>query len=162
MAFFNTPLRKAELSIGVEAIRYHAFGQTPLKELVVRNPDCLVYAGDDTAEDLKSLGDNPTSLKVFSKLVGNRGSYIPSHCDEEYNEDFYYYIENFAAKAGCKFYALGVFSDGIFAETDIVHVIGNHETFASTENTAKNARAIFGVRRRARRIMGRPLVFSLR
>lgn len=41
--------------------------------------------------------------------------------------------------------SLGVFSDGIFAETDIVHVIGNHETFASTENTAKNARAIFGV-----------------
>ena len=111
MVCYNTPLRKAELSIGVEAIRYHAFGQTPLKELVVRNPDCLVYAGDDTAEDLKSLGDNPTSLKVFSKHVGNRGSYIPSDCDEEYNGDFYYYIENFAAKAGCKFYALGVFSD---------------------------------------------------
>ena len=127
MAFFNTPLRKAELGKGLNRIWFRAFGQTQLKELVVRNPDCLVYAGDDSAEDLTSLGSTPASLKVFSKHVGGRGLSYPSKIDEEFNGDDYYYIENFAVKAGCKFYALDVFSDVAeksFCELPVAWAVG--------------------------------------
>ena len=38
--------------------------------------------------------------------------------------------------------AMGVFSSGIYADTDILHVIGNHETFG--DSNADAARSIFG------------------
>ena len=39
--------------------------------------------------------------------------------------------------------ALGVFSSGVFAQTDMIHVIGNHETFGSADSDAVTARAIY-------------------
>ena len=37
---------------------------------------------------------------------------------------------------------MDVFSSGIYADTDILHVIGNHETFG--DSNADAARSIFG------------------